>query len=495
MNRKTTRNRTWGRAGILALVCGLMLAAPVLADREDKERELFEQAQREMNRNSYEKAAELFFQVGSDFPDSKLAADALYWEAFARYRLGGESELRRAVAALENLRITYPEAQAQRDAEELLARLEGVLAEQGDSEAAARLYHRVQAITSELDDVYILGDDARVLRRDEMLADIHVLPDGDLGRSFVMSDGSPVMLVRGPDDEDDVRLAALNALMHMDEDKALPILRKTLARRGEGTERLRERALMILAQIGNEEAEDLLVEIVREDPDMEMRRAAVLWLANVSEDKAFEAVEAILAEEGAGELVENAVFVLSHHDTPRAQRLLREMALDESASRRARERAILGIGRYSDEEDFEFLRDMYGRLDDPELRKLVLLSVGHIDEPETAAWLMDVALNEDETVENRSNALFWAARSGEVDVARLASVYERAPGKSAADRRALREQILYLLAQDGGDEAVDKLIEIVRAEEDAKLRLKAVFWLGQLDDPRTVEVLEAIINQ
>jgi HEAT repeat protein len=60
--------------------------------------------------------------------------------------------------------------------------------------------------------------------------------------------------------------------------------------------------------------------------------------------------------------------------------------------------------------------------------------------------------------------------------------------------RELKEQIIFALAQQGGEDSVDKMLEIAREEEDSELRKKAIFWLSQSDDPRVAEFLLEIIE-
>ena len=51
-----------------------------------------------------------------------------------------------------------------------------------------------------------------------------------------------------PDDEDDVRIEALNGLLQMDADRAMPILKKVLARRDACSEVLRRKAVFPVSQ-------------------------------------------------------------------------------------------------------------------------------------------------------------------------------------------------------------------------------------------------------
>jgi hypothetical protein len=42
---------------------------------------------------------------------------------------------------------------------------------------------------------------------------------------------------------------------------------------------------------------------------------------------------------------------------------------------------------------------------------------------------------------------------------------------------------------------VDKLLDIARRDPDAQMRKKALFWLGQSEDPRAAKALQDIIEQ
>jgi HEAT repeat protein len=58
----------------------------------------------------------------------------------------------------------------------------------------------------------------------------------------------------------------------------------------------------------------------------------------------------------------------------------------------------------------------------------------------------------------------------------------------------MREQVIFVLSQRGDKAAADKLFEIAKSDPDKELRKKALFWLGQMDDPRVAEVLQDILE-
>ncbi len=59
----------------------------------------------------------------------------------------------------------------------------------------------------------------------------------------------------------------------------------------------------------------------------------------------------------------------------------------------------------------------------------------------------------------------------------------------------MKEQVIFALSQSPNErEAADQLMEIARSEEDSDLQRNAIFWLGQIDDPRVADFLLEIIR-
>src|SRR5690606_33024749 len=67
---------------------------------QDPADSLYAAGREALARSEFRRAAELFHRIPERFPSSTYAGDALYWEAFARFRLGTDDDLRRALAAL-----------------------------------------------------------------------------------------------------------------------------------------------------------------------------------------------------------------------------------------------------------------------------------------------------------------------------------------------------------------------------------------------------------
>src|SRR5439155_1488852 len=150
-------------------------------------------------------AAVMVIQRPAAPPSPQL--DALYWAAFALYK---NDDLDRARSLLVTQQRRYPKAATLRDGDALLARIQTALAKQGDEAAGRWISEHAQP-----------------------------RPEADTGR------GKGCV---SEDDDDDLRVAALMGLLQMDATKAVPILRKVLARRDACSTVLRRKAVFILSQ-------------------------------------------------------------------------------------------------------------------------------------------------------------------------------------------------------------------------------------------------------
>jgi HEAT repeat protein len=407
---------------------------------------LYQEARAALNRGDNRSAARLFRRIVDEEPDSEYAPDALYWQAFALYRVGTSDSMREALVALDLQRERFPRASTLGDADALAVRIRGVLARSGDAAAAQRVY-----------------EDAA--RSEES--------EGDC-----------------PDEESDVRIAALNALMEMDAERAIPVLEKVLARRDECSANLRRKAVFIVADGESTRATDILLEVARTDPDPEVRGQAVFWLSEVDDERAVDALEQILQESSDTELREKALFALSENDSERAGQILRRYALDSSEPEEVREKALFWLAEREGGGDIAFLRELYGRVESESLKEKVLYAASESGDAESVDWLFEIAADEGQPMELRKKSLFWA---GEADVgmveSRLLGLYDDLPDPE------LKDQLLFVYSELDSPQAVDKLFEIARSEQDPELRKKALFWLGESDDPRVAQFLEELISQ
>ncbi len=419
-----------------------------------------------LNRRQYRKAAELFAQVSSKYPRSGYAGDALYWEAFALYRA---DDLRTSLARLDDQKRRYPSAATAGDAAALATRVRGELARRGDAEMAADVVGQAEGIAATSPG------------------------EGRGGRAG--SRGGVATTVRGSadvargdrcDEDSDVKVMALNAVMQMDADRAMPILTRVLAKRDAASACLRRKAVFLVAQQRTDSTATILMRAVRDDPDPEVREQAVFWLSQVPGPRTVALLDSLVRFSNDEAIQDKAVFALSQEGSDQAQAALRALAERNDAPREARERAIFWLGQ-SRNGGSTYLRQLYPKLTDEGLKERLIFGIAQSNEAADRQWLLDLVRNGSEDVELRKRALFWVAQSA--DLAQLDALY-----KSLTDGE-LKEQIIFGFAQRKDPAAVDRLITIAKTDKDPELRKKALFWLGQSRDPRAVDVLEQFLNE
>lgn len=104
--------------------------------------------------------------------------------------------------------------------------------------------------------------------------------------------------------------------------------------------------------------------------------------------------------------------------------------------------------------------------------------------------LLRLARNTHLAPDTRRAAIFWVSQAaGEAATRGLDSI-----ATDSGTDRALREHAVFALSQRPADEAVPALLRIARTNPDGAIRRKAVFWLGQTDDPRAVALFEEILQ-
>jgi HEAT repeat protein len=448
------------------------VSAPAAWAPQDPADATYKDARSALNRGRYAEAAGLFEQVYAKYPKSAYAGDAYYYQAYALRRRGGESSLKKALDVLAMQKQKAPNASTRSDADALATRIRGDLARGGD-EISAR-------------DIAVIAGGA-AMPPTPPVAGVPPMPPRPpmaaiaSGRS---GKGSPDRC----DNEDDTQAAALNALLSMDGDKAIPILKKVLARRDEGSVCLRRKAVFMVSQHETSETEDILLAAARSDPDQEVREQAVWWLSQVDSPKAVAALDSILRTSTDPVLQDKAIFALSQQDAPKARQALRDFALRASVSDDLREKAIFWIGQGDDPERLDFLKTLYAQLKGMELRDKILFSVSQIEGRESMRWLMQVAGDESENIELRKKALFWVGQNDSPGVD-LYNLYEKMPN------REMKEQLIFVFSQRDEKAAVEKLFSIAKNETDAKLRSKAIFWLGQSGDPRAAEFIASLLEK
>jgi HEAT repeat protein len=275
----------------------------------------------------------------------------------------------------------------------------------------------------------------------------------------------------------------------MDEDRALPILKSVLARRDEGSAKLREKAAMMLAIHRSPESERLLIDLAANDPDMHVRGRALYYLGECKSGDALKIIQKTLFESTNKMLREQALKALVIQGIEKTSYLFRDVASRSDMPPDFRERAIRMLGYEGSKEELSFLRNLYDQVEEERLKEEIVMAVGHKEDRASRDWLLRIIADASNPPSAREKAFFWLGEDKSVPTSRLIELYDGLVGAEA------KKQAVHVIGQRDDDQAFEFILRVARTESSPMPRRAAIFWLGQSRDPRAIECLEEIIRQ
>jgi HEAT repeat protein len=449
-----TNTMTNTRSMLLTIVLATAaLAAPVarasalcpsprtICDSDEQQEPAYTAARQAFNDGDYRKAERLFADFVAKNPKSPNAGDALYYRAFSLFSIGGESNLRQALQALQTEKDKYPKAKTIDDVATLAVRIRGRLAQLGDANSAERVSTAAQK-----------SADCKSER------------------------------------EDDVRSEALNALLQMDSQSAIPILKEILSKKDACTAWMRKKAVFLVSQHPSTETVTLLMDVARTDPSADVRGQAVFWMGQVHSQKAEDMLVDIATNSRDLELRKGALFALTQQQMPAGRALIRKLAESNDTPDEVRKSAIWQLGQQHSQENSDALRSIFSKVkNDEEVAKSVLFSLAQMHGYGNAQWLLAQASDRSLPEDVRKHAIFCAGQAG-IPGSDLIALYDR------VSDRPVKEHLIWVMSDSRDRGALDKLIDIAKNDKDVEMRKKALFWLGQKNDPRVRQLLLDIIK-
>lgn len=337
---------------------------------------LYRIAREALNAGEYRRAAQLFAQISQQFPTSQYRSDANYWRAFALYRIGGLADLREALQALDSagaISARVASASATSDARSMA--ISDAIAR---GQPSARAFIRFNSRSSD--------SEAAVLAmriRGALAARGDVAAAAQVART---ADGSATSC----DDEDaQLRVEALNALVQMDPKNAEPAITKVLARRDACAAPLRRGALALVARSNDAHTTDLLISTAKTDPAIEVRAEAIRLLGRAPDDRATATLTEIATSSDKPPLQRIAVRALATQESPASRQSIRSLMTRTDLPTDVRITALHYAGR-SDLQVAD-LAKMYDASADRSTRDEIISLLEQREEPAAADKLIDIA--------------------------------------------------------------------------------------------------------
>lgn len=427
-----------------------------------------------LNNGDYGRAARLFNELVSKYQKSQYQDAGMYYEALARYKIGTTDELHRAAKILEPMVAKLP-ARTTSGGETRVAGGQGFgcggpgctvvfTGRSGfsDSEVGA-LYNRVNGALAQRGD----SDAAAKIQK------------------AVTNAGS------APCDRDDldVRTEALNALSQMDAATSLPALKRVLDRKDDCSAQLRRSAVFMLGRRSDAESSNLLISVAKSDPNVEVRIAAINYLSRLPGDVGVNALEDMLRSDQDERIQRAAVRALNQSDNSRARSGMRALIDRKDAPMALRVEAINSFASdRTTNDDAAYLRGLYPKAENDRMKEAILNSISRIGGTDNDQFVLNVAKNANESSQLRSAALSRLSRSPTVTTADLGKIYD------AADSYDVRSRIVQILGNRKDPESADKLIDIAKTSTVPSIRKESFQALIRRNDPRATQLLNDIIE-
>jgi len=274
--------------------------------------------------------------------------------------------------------------------------------------------------------------------------------------------------------DEDLKLMAINSLVHTEPDRAIPLLEKLLS--SSNPPKLKERALFVLGQSPAPRAREILVQAARGGSNPDLQLKALQYLGTMTGKEVRQALAEVYSSTQDTEV--KRVILQSFARAGEKDRLL--AAAREEKLPELRREAIhqLGVAAAQDE-----LVQLYGSESVLELKQQILHSLALA---KNAEKLIEVARAEkDPTLRReaiRGLGMLGPKRAGEG----LAGLY------AAESDAGVRREVIRALGAHNNAKA---LIEIARKETDPGLKKEAVERLSHMRSKEVTDFMLEILNK
>jgi len=321
-------------------------------------------------KEEWNKASEKFNKILGKYPKHNMTDAVLYWLAFS-----------------------YKKQNKFLETEETLMRL---IREFPSSEWADDARVMTVEIFQEL--IPLKATTADVFRPSRKLEPVKVTPalesqitKLDLSTRPVEVGVISLEVYTGLDTNSEIKLAALNSLFFSDQKKAIELSGEILGPDSKATVRMKENVLRLMERSRDASAVSVIIEVIRGENDVKVRKAAISTLGWLNFDAAGDFLLQLYNSESSPEIKMHVIFALSRH--PRSLPKLIEISRVES-NLQLRRTAISGISRIGAEQGIEFLVKLYDTETNLEIKNAIILALGKNSNKQALRKLMNIAGND-----------------------------------------------------------------------------------------------------
>jgi len=223
------------------------------------------------------------------------------------------------------------------------------------------------------------------------------------------------------------------------------------------------------------------IELISDHCEIDAAGDAVTLFSTVDPGESIEFLSGLRNKSNFHEVV-SAVAL---HDHELADETLKNFLDDENPIDLRRD-AVFWMGQARGQRGYETLADHAFHNPDARLREHITFGLHTSKVPEARSTLMRMA-REDEHSNVRQQAVFWLAQEGGDDV--VALIHEMLEANNTGDV----SRLTFALTQLPDNGGVPMLVNLVRNHENQEVRGQAIFWLGQEGAPEVFELIDEAV--
>jgi hypothetical protein len=235
---------------------------------------------------------------------------------------------------------------------------------------------------------------------------------------------------------------------------------------------------------------DPILGIARDENDnLSVRQGALSVLGRLDHGAGIQPLIQLSQQTQSSWLARESMLTLARSGDPRARQYLRAAVRRTDLPDDVHAVALRALGQdYATAQDAALLRELYPTLTSDRSRDAVFSALADMGGSENTKWLIGLAQNGNEPLQMRRRAVEAASRAG-APVGDLIKLYDTTTDPS------MKELLIGVYIRNGEKAAVDKLLAIVRGEENLSVRRHAISQLSRSEDPRVKAALQDIISR
>jgi HEAT repeat protein len=234
---------------------------------------------------------------------------------------------------------------------------------------------------------------------------------------------------------------------------------------------------------------DPILTIARDESDNQsVRQQALSVLGRLDHGAGIPSLIQLSQQTQSQWLAKESMSALARSGDPRARQYLRTAVKRTDLPDEVLTVALRALGQeYATAQDAALLREIYPTLKTDRTREAVFQALSEIGGAENTKWMIALAQNGNEPLTMRRRALDAANRAG-APIADMIKLYDTTTDPS------MKQTLIAIYIRNGERASVDKLLSIVKSEENMSVRRQTIQRLSSSDDPRIKQALQDLIS-